>query len=58
MPDESEEVHRKAKETGTNLFRQWENGYWCCKVGQGSDERRATPQLFVSQPGSSCSKGG
>ena len=50
MPDEFEEVHRKARETGTNLFRQWQNICWCSKVDQGSDERRATPQLPVSQP--------
>ncbi|XP_068749105.1 uncharacterized protein [Montipora capricornis] len=49
MPDEFEEVHRKARETGTNLFRQWENIYWCCKVGQGSDERRVTNYLSVNQ---------
>ena len=50
MPDEFEEVHLKARETGTNLFRQWQNICWCSKVGQGSGERRATPQLPVSQP--------
>ena len=51
MPDEFEEVHRKARETGTSLFRQWDIIYWCCKVGQGRDERRerSTPQLSVNR---------
>ena len=40
----------RRRETGTSLFRQWHNNCWCCEVGQGSDERRATPQLPVSQP--------
>ena len=48
MRDEFEEVHRKPRETGTNLFRKWENVYWCCKVSQVSDERLHN-YLWVNQ---------
>ena len=50
MLGELEEVHWEVRETRTNLFRQWQNICWCSNVGQGSDERRVTPQLPVSQP--------